>query len=294
MLTLFYYWIELKNKTLNFLEINIEVEKKQQEIIIALLSNIGYDGFLEEKQYLKAYIEDQLYNKASLEQILNSHQVTNFSTTTLENQNWNKKWEENFDTILIDEKIQIRAPFHTSLNFPFEIIIEPKMSFGTGHHATTEQVSSKMLSFDFNHKNVIDLGAGTGILSILAKLLGSNNITAIDFDEWSIDNMKENFEKNHCDFIEIKQGDLSDVNVVNKLYSTYNEVHVTLANLNRNLLLKIIPTISKLLKSKNILITSGYIKSDEQLIITQAIEQGFELLSRSEKNNWMVNTFVKK
>lgn len=279
---------------LKYLEISIPVHREIQEILIAYLSEIEYDGFWESKKQLTAYIEEGKYDEDALKEKLGLLELDQFDVKKMKDENWNAKWEENFPTTLIDETIQIRAPFHESKGWKHEILIEPKMSFGTGHHATTYQVCKGMLSIDFKNKNVLDLGAGTGILAILAKQLGANKIKAVDFDPWSIENMVENFERNDAAEIETQQADLSDLSVVNSIFEAFGKADVVLANINRNLLLEIIPCLSKLLAPNSILVTSGYIKEDEHHIVNKAGECSFNLISRSDMNNWMTNTFEKQ
>lgn len=277
-----------------FLEINIPIEKIRQEELIAFLSNIEYDSFLQEKDHIIAYIEEDRFNLDDLNKILESFEIKNFEKKVLEDQNWNKKWEENFQSIEIKNKLQIRVPFHPSLSFPHEIIMEPKMAFGTGHHSTTAQICEIMMDLAIEGKDVLDLGAGTGVLAILAKQRGAGHIKAIDFDQWSIYNMIENFELNACPEIEAIKGDLSDESFVNSLFEDQKDYKIILANINRNLLLGLIPMISKLLTPNSILITSGYIQDDEAKIIECSNDHNFSMIARQHHNNWMVNTFTKQ
>ena len=196
----------------NFIKIEFEyLSNEQKEILIALLSEMSYEGFEEEGDVLRAYVSSASYNEYDLKNLLHTQQLS-FSITVLENKNWNQFWESNFHPVTIDHPVTnkpwvgIRAEFHDPLsNVEHEIIITPRMSFGTGHHATTFLMIQMMGELDFKEKSVLDFGTGTGILSILAERLGAKRIAAMDNDFQSIKNATENFISNDCKKIEITQ-----------------------------------------------------------------------------------------
>ena len=189
----------------NYIQITIQdIEQEKSDQLVAYLSEIGFDGFEEEKNCLKAYISSPDFDEASVEKITGSLQV-NYTKTIIEETNWNQLWESNFEPVVVEDFVAVRADFHEPVKQArLEIIIAPKMSFGTGHHATTYMMMREMKEIDFTNKTVFDFGTGTGVLAILAEKLGAMNIVAVDNDEWSISNAEENIARNHCSVIQLK------------------------------------------------------------------------------------------
>src|SRR5687767_8421631 len=184
---------------MNHIQISIEANTEQQEILISELNELGATGFEQTDTHLLAYFEEDNFKSYDVNELLKDY---SFHLTTLPNQNWNSLWESNFEPVVVDDFCAIRADFHQPIKkVKHEIIITPKMSFGTGHHATTYMMMQQMRDIDFINKTVFDFGTGTGILAILAKKLGSSSVTAIDVDEWSIKNAEENFHWNNTDGI---------------------------------------------------------------------------------------------
>ena len=207
---MFKKWLAVNSKPLFFMEdyiqIKIEVESSgQSDILIAELSELKFYAFEENEKFLLAFIEEKDFNEASLN-ILLSFKNISYKKLLIKKTNWNAKWESEFEAVVVNDFVAVRASFHKPIaSVKHEIIITPKMSFGTAHHPTTWLMLKQMEQIDFKNKRVLDFGTGTGILAILAKKLGAKNVTAIDNDEWSIINSKENFISNSCNDIELLQ-----------------------------------------------------------------------------------------
>ncbi|MBI3235574.1 MAG: 50S ribosomal protein L11 methyltransferase, partial [Bacteroidetes bacterium] len=203
-------------------------------------------------------------------------------------QNWNADWEASFQPVTIESSIYIRAPFHEAVpNIQYDLVIQPKMSFGTGHHDTTASVMEMMLKLNFNNKTVFDYGCGTGILSVLASKMGAKSIFANDIDDWAFENVAENLELNHIENVDYKQGDISLVN--EHIYD------IILANINRNVLLDSMENMSKLLNSGGQLLMSGFYIEDIEIINEAAVNYGLKQLSKqSTDRNWTVMLYEKQ
>lgn len=269
---------------MNYLEITVEVTGQElSEILIAQLSEVGFDGFEESDTTLKAFIPQNDFNEKELTDILTSQNLT-FSSAVIPQQNWNALWESNFEPVIIDEFCEIRADFHEpSRATEHEIIITPKMSFGTGHHATTFMMVQQMKSIDFEGKSVADFGTGTGILAILAEKLGSRKVLAIDYDEWCIENSKENIERNICKRIELQKADH---------FIGANKFDIILANINKNVILNNLNGLVFGLNPGGHLLVSGILKSDEDDITIAASERNLLKLRTVERKNWLCILFL--
>lgn len=261
------------------------------EIIIAKLGNIGYDSFIENENGVVAYISENLFDKNELELIKNtlpSDFSFKYEFKIMEEKNWNEEWESNYEPVLISDKCYIRAPFHPKISdIPYEIIIEPKMSFGTAHHETTSMMIELILTENIKDKKVLDMGCGTFILGILAKKLGAAHITGIDNDIWAYNNAVENLRNNdiYSDF-EIFHGDAGLLNYDNKF-------DIIFANINRNILLEDIKHYSKVLSDNGILLLSGFYKEDLDAIENECLKYQIELVRYLTKNNWIAARFSK-
>jgi len=258
-------------------------------ILIAELSEIGYESFDESSEGVKAYIQDKLFDFEKVKELqvnFLSNCIIDLSWKLIKSENWNEKWEKNFEPISVDNRCTIRAPFHTNMpKMEFEIVIEPKMSFGTGHHETTYLMVKSMLNIEFTGMDVLDMGCGTGILAILASLKGAKNITAIDIDEWAYQNSIENIEKNKCSNISVFQGDAELIK--NKSFD------IILANINRNILLNDLVYYSNSLKDNGLLLLSGIYETDLEKIKEEAQKQNLVFKSFDSKNNWVAASFRK-
>ncbi|HPS45796.1 MAG TPA: 50S ribosomal protein L11 methyltransferase [Bacteroidales bacterium] len=258
------------------------------EILAATLADVGFESFTETEKGLIAYIPDTKFSKDIIENLdimRNKEFTIQFDYKNIQDKNWNEECERSYNAVVIAKKCCIRAPFHPkNESCKIDIIIEPKMSFGTAHHETTSLMIEQILALELKGKKVLDMGCGTGVLAILAAKLGSTQITAIDIDEWAYNNSVENVQRNETDFINVILG---DIELVNKMYDCI------FANINRNILIKHIPEYVTHLNKSGILLMSGFYNADKPVIINIAESNGLKLVSESEKNNWVVLKFKK-
>jgi ribosomal protein L11 methyltransferase len=257
------------------------------EILIAELGYAGFESFVETDEGVTAYIQKDEWNAHILEdiQILTSDEFEiSFKFEDIEQTNWNEEWEKNFNPIIVDDKCSVRAPFHEKPNTEFDIIIEPKMSFGTGHHETTHMMIQHILKNNFENKSVLDMGCGTGVLAILAEMKGAKPIDAIDYDNWCYLNSLENVERNNCNQITVIEG---DANVL-----TNQKYDIIIANINRNILLNDMSTYVKCLNSNGMIFLSGFYNEDIPLIAEECNKNGLTFVQSLEKNNWVALKFV--
>jgi ribosomal protein L11 methyltransferase len=267
-------YIELYFHNLSFIE---------REILIAELSEIGFEGFEEGVDDLKAFIRKLHFDETVIKNRIDTQRHP-YSVETIPHQNWNQQWEGSFDPVVIGNFCAIRAAFHAPVqNVQHELIITPKMSFGTGHHATTSLVIQFMQEIDFSKKQVFDFGTGTGVLAILAEKLNAENILAIDNDEWSIINAKENILQNNCSKIAIEKAD--------KIPSK-QKFDIILANINKNVIQGNLGLIAKQLSNNGVLITSGLLKTDEKEIVASALKENLKLQKSLEAAGWIAMYFV--
>ncbi len=258
------------------------------EILIAELGQTGFESFIETEEGVTAYIQKDDWHENILEEIQilkNLDFNISFTSEEIKPVNWNEEWEKNFNPIVIAENCVVRAPFHKTFNVPYEIIIEPKMSFGTGHHETTHIMLQFILENDFSEKKVLDMGCGTAVLAILAEMRGAKTIDAIDIDTWCVENSEENISRNNCNAITVTLGDAS-VLVSEKSYD------VIIANINRNILLADIPVYAKNLSKHGVLHLSGFYTEDLPLITTACNNAGLTYVESKERNNWIAAKFV--
>ncbi len=257
------------------------------EILIAELGLAGFESFVETEEGLTAYIKKQDWNPTMLDdiQIMNSDEFSiSYTMEEIEQVNWNQEWEKNFNPIIVDELCTIRAPFHEKPNTTFDIVIEPKMSFGTGHHETTHMMIQHILNNDFKDKSVLDMGCGTGVLAILSELKGAKPIDAIDVDNWCYLNSLENVERNCCNHISVYEGDAGLLG--NKKYD------IIIANINRNILLNDIKTYASCLNKNGMLFLSGFYKEDISVIEDACNRNMLKLNEKLERNNWVSLKFI--
>jgi ribosomal protein L11 methyltransferase len=261
------------------------------EIIIANLSILPYESFMEEGEYLKAYIQEQDFDPLDLKDLVlklktNKGVIINYEYKNIEQQNWNHVWESYFEPVSINDQLHILAPFHPKDKYQGLIIeIEPKMSFGTGHHQTTFLMCEEISSLSLDGKNVLDMGSGTGVLAILAEKCGAKDILAIDIESWSVENCEENTKRNKCSKIISKLGDIIDIN------GQYFDIII--ANINKNVLLGHLPSYSKCLNTNGILLLSGFFESDAEDLISAAFKESLVLKSKKNKDGWTILSFKK-
>ncbi len=266
---------------MNYLQIEIQIpENETRELLIAALYECAIEGFEENTTSLIAFVPEKDYNSTAIADLLKSYSL-NYTVTSIPKQNWNEQWEENFQPVIVQDFCTVRAHFH---NIPIvtlhDIIITPKMSFGTGHHATTRLMIEQMAEIDCTNKRILDFGTGTGVLAILAAKLGATDIIAIDNDEWSYENAKENVSMNNCTYIDVRQGILEDID---------NTMHfdIILANINRHILLEYMDNMYQLLDNKSILLMSGLLTEDETIIRNAATTSGFKIADVHTLGNWI-------
>lgn len=258
------------------------VTEQISELLIAELSDLGYDGFLEEEETLKTYIEQSQFKEEIITEWATRLQIT-YSKGTVTEQNWNAVWEQSFEPVVIGNKIAIRASFHQPLpDVEKEIVITPKMSFGTGHHATTYLMVKAMLDLSFEQKSVLDFGTGTGILAILAEMKGAKEVLAIDNDEWSMDNARENVVSNDCKHIHLE---LKDSLPVGRKYD------VILANINRHILLEHADSLVNSLEINGSLLLSGILTEDRDIIVSTFRTALGQPIVEEVERNWMMIRF---
>jgi ribosomal protein L11 methyltransferase len=254
-------------------------------MLIAQLSEIGYEGFEEAGDELYAYIPTEIYDETTLTPITSSFGM-DYSSEMIPEQNWNELWESNFEPVVIEGLCTIRADFHhIAINTPYEIIITPKMSFGTGHHATTHLMMEAINKLGVKGQNVLDFGTGTGVLAILAEKLGAASITAIDNDEWAVTNALENVTANGCTHIHVSQGSLEQV--------AYTGFNVILANINRHILLEYMKSLHDKLAPAGTILMSGLLEDDEKIIVEAAANVGLQNKAVTRRNGWIALLFAK-
>ena len=267
----------------NYLEFNFKIEPLQpwNEILMAELIEIGFDSFTEEHDGILAYIQKETFKEEELKEVhllQNPEIKISYTFQEMPNINWNEEWEKNFSPINVEDKVSIRAEFHGNQNLPHEIIIQPKMSFGTGHHATTYLMIQQMLDIDFENKTVLDMGCGTSVLAIFAKQQGAGKTVAIDIDEWSVENSIENAARNSVE-LEISQGTAENLGSEN--------FDIILANINRNILISDIPTYVSVLNSGGQLLLSGLCFFDVDDILEVCTAQNLTLKKKLQREEWV-------
>jgi ribosomal protein L11 methyltransferase len=255
---------------------------EQRDIAIAQLIVAGFEGFEETNAGLKAFILKKYHNAGVVKEIALLLE-TIFTTTIIEETNWNKVWESNFEPVVVDDFVAVRAAFHKPIKgVEHEIIITPKMSFGTGHHATTYMMIRQMRHIDFAGKTVFDFGTGTGILAILAEKLGAKKIVAIDNDDWSIENAGENILRNNCSSVDLLKADTPAPDI---------SFDVVLANINKNVILGNFELLINRLTTGGILLVSGLLKEDEDVVFRKSIEYSLQLIQTAVRDNWLCLRF---
>jgi len=266
-------------------------EEWQKDLLVSDLADIGFDTFEDTESGFAAYIPAANLDLQALETLmlnLDAGLEVDYKVQEIENQNWNKLWESNFNPIEVGGQCYVRATFHESKpDFPYEIIIDPKMSFGTGHHQTTSMMLQYILENDFEGKYVLDMGCGTGILAILASKKGAKAVLAVDYDEICVESVAENSGLNHVDNIEAVCGSFEVLK--DRLFDTI------LANINRNILLEQLPQYALSINKNGELYLSGFYEQEDLTMLRDAAESlGFEFISKKVLNNWCAAKFVKR
>jgi ribosomal protein L11 methyltransferase len=265
-------------------EIGTEIVPEERlDIIISELSDMPFESFETGNEYILAYVQAEQDDDTLEELIKNIPGVSAVEKKRIKGENWNKIWEESFDPITIDEQVIVRAPFHiVEKSFEHEIIIEPKMSFGTGHHATTRLMMESMLPLNFENKSVLDMGCGTGILAILAVKLGAAKVLAVDHDPQCIENTRENIALNNCQLIEVCQNDEISANF---------KTDIILANIQKNVLLEQMSLYKHWLNTRGNLLVSGIYEEAVKDIIASAEKNGLSMVTYKILNEWCMIHF---
>ncbi|MBR9831166.1 50S ribosomal protein L11 methyltransferase [bacterium] len=269
---------------MNYLEFKFKVSPlvPYQEILMYELGEMGFESFTEESDGLNAYIAEDEFSEDQLSELYlftdDSVQIS-FEKQLIPQQNWNAEWERSFPKVTVDDYCEIIAPFHEkSTDCEFSILIEPKMSFGTGHHDTTFMMMQLMRQLDLSDKLVMDMGCGTGVLAILAKLEGASGVTAVDIDDWAFENTLENIERNNVSEIEVLKGGAEKAK--GKSYDVF------IANINRNILMRDLPAYAETMKTGADLLLSGFFITDFEQLDQKLKELGFSKVNKVQRNNW--------
>lgn len=280
---------------MNYIEVAFVCKPNNEvvrEVLSAELAEVGFESFVDTETGSTAYIQQDIYNEDSVKTVLSNFPLEASITYTaqlIEGKDWNEEWEKNyFKPLVIDNRCIIQSTFHKEPEtYDYNIYIDPKMAFGTGHHQTTELVIREILDFDFTHKSVLDMGCGTAILAILASMRGADPILAIDIDQWAYDNAIENLTLNHTNNIDVKIGGA-------ELLSIKRTFDVILANINRNILLNDIHAYASVLNPGGTLFMSGFYTEDIPVLTEECNRHSLTFVGTKSKDNWAVVQFIKE
>ena len=267
----------------SYIELCVRCNPVFCDILQAELAELGFEAFAEEERGFAAYAPVKLYQQEATKELLHSYQdraALEWDVKELEKKNWNEEWEKNYDPIVLGDQCLVRASFHQPRpDIPYEIIINPKMSFGTGHHQTTKLILQQLLKLEVEDLKVLDAGCGTGILAIMAHKRGAAEVWANDIDEWCVTNSQENFIINHCPEIQVKLGSLAEC----EISETFDLI---LANINRNVLLDEMDLYAEYLVPDGHLIISGFYEEDIPVLLEEARKHNLEEVSRCTLEKW--------
>ena len=276
---------------MNYVELELQLNPDFTEILTAELAEIGFESFVETDEGLQAYIQEEFFDESVLAELTDRYRDTaeiTASWKTLERKNWNEEWEKSYEPIEVGDQVRVRAVFHEpDPRFQYDLLIQPKMSFGTGHHETTWLVMNEQLNLPHERLSIMDVGCGTGILAILAAKLGATDLLGFDIDEWAVENTRENFAMNNLpESAEVFLGTITEV-------PAERQFGGILANINRNILLAEIPKYVAHLKKGGWLVTSGFYETDQADIERCAEENGLKKLRSNTRNQWATVVFEK-
>ncbi len=268
-----------------YIQVTIPVNRQEtRDMLVAQLSGLNFEAFEEEEEMLKAFIPQDLFDEQVVREVLQWHGLP-FQSALLPVTNWNEEWEKNFQPVIIDDFCAIRANFHQPIhNVQYEIVITPKMSFGTGHHATTEMMMRLMRTVDFREKKVFDFGTGTGVLAILADKLGASEIVAIDNDEWSMLNAAENMSANDSKRIHLVHAGNIPV---------HDSFNIMMANINKHVIIDTLRNMEQRLMPGGIILLSGLLENDAKDVDNIARDCGLALKQQCSKNGWIALQYDK-
>lgn len=271
---------------MDYIEVTINLTPRMpwSDILIAELADLGFESFVETATGIQAYAPESIGNVAAILQqtsLATANEVTvEMTTAVIAHQNWNAQWEADFEPVIVDDRLAILAPFHDESAFQnqHKIIIQPQMSFGTGHHQTTFLMSQFLMDLEPVPQHILDMGTGTGVLAILAEKRGCSDIVAVDIESWSVENTKENAVRNQCSHITALEGDVDCL--------TGMKFDMILANINKNILKAHLPAYAELLEENGLLYLSGFFFSDVTELKAEAAKSNFTVLEVREKETW--------
>ena len=275
---------------MDYIELNItSIRDIDPEIILAQLAELGFESFSESENILQGYVREDVYDEQAVASYLASLKVSHdleFAFQRIPEQNWNALWESAYEPVTIRGKCQVRAPFHPPVpGIEYDLVIEPRMSFGTAHHETTSLMLELMMEEEIAGKDVLDMGCGTGVLAILAFKMQAARVVAIDNDEWAFSNALDNVAVNGAAAIRVIRGEVDGI-----LLPGYDLI---VANINRNVLLKDIPGYSGFLNGKGVLLLSGFYEQDLEMISEVAAGAGLHYVTHKSANHWVGARFMK-
>lgn len=273
---------------MDYIEVTLKVNADFADILTAELGELGFDAFVETEDGFSAYIEEEQFSEEALQETLRRYAdyvTVTYTVEQIERQNWNEEWERNFEPLFISGQVSVRASFHPRPEqAKYDIVINPKMSFGTGHHETTTLMIENQLTLNHQGRRVLDMGCGTGILAIMAGELGAAEIVAVDIEDWTVENARENAELNKCSQMEVRLGGAETI-------AGEKPFDIILANINRNVLLEDMPAYKAVLKPEGWLLLSGFYTEDLPVLQQKAETLGLQYQSHRVKNNWVSAIF---
>ena len=273
-----------------YLVVPVTCSEEEVDLLVYFLTDLGFDAFEEKEGVLEAYVLIPDYKEEAVKALISEHFPNSelLVARTLENKNWNEEWEKNFDSISVNKQLRIRAIFHEpDPEVELELVIQPKMSFGTGHHATTRLMLEEILTLTFEGKSVVDAGCGTGILAILTEKRGAKDVLAYDIEDWAFENSLENTNLNSCVKVRVLQGTIGTLSIADQ------SADVLLANINRNILLEEMKEYARVLKDHGTLLLSGFYEEDIEALTQEANRAGIQVLGSKQKDKWSLMKCVK-
>lgn len=275
---------------IDFIAVKITCEESFREILIAELGELEFNSMMETEEGLEAYIESNIFDATQVEEIImryNDQTNISYKIEQVASRNWNEEWEKNYDPIIIEDKCLVRASFHdVPGQFDYVITINPRMSFGTGHHSTTYLMLKNQMEVDHKDKRVLDAGCGTAILAVMAAKLGAKQVVAYDNNSWSTENAPENVELNHCDNVSIYEGTIESLQLEGKF-------DIILANINKNVLLDELKQYQSYSPTGGVIMLSGFYQADNEDLIAEAKKYHLKLVNTDTKNDWSCLIFKK-